>query len=452
MPSNKKYVMGIFDDSKTAVNMSRQEKFKELTEFFTRFKYKGKIIVKNSINDILDEAVNYDADYCIIQCVGHLIKDESFFNYIEEYVNNIDFFVTGHIMDKQSKNSANPKGNGYYGLHKQCLLVNLAYYNKFDRPVFGNKEDNEEQRLAKAARHSKDIHDDYTPISLAPTEETCICTPLVDGWNFINTSLKNGLTVYNFHPKIRNTKQYVYPNKSIEELENQLSWINSIISIAPNCVFFWNTEKYYDIKHLKKTNKVNKLYSVAASFKPNMILHEVGFTEDTVVEYYDYSKSALAFKKLLIQHWDGEDYPAFLKWATAKYSINETKGAGTENKSYNELWEREIERWGTEATLKEHWTNYRKLSHNYTYTNIFKDPAAITSRITNDENLIIWWSNAFHTVNAHYTLGLTGVKQAYDNWITAIYEKNKNIQILGVDYLNNTIRSGYLKEYLNEYR
>ena len=33
------------------------------------------------------------------------------------------------------------EGDGYYGLHKQCLLVNLDYYKKFDKPVYGSKNE-----------------------------------------------------------------------------------------------------------------------------------------------------------------------------------------------------------------------------------------------------------------------------------------------------------------------
>ena len=155
------------------------------------------------------------------------------------------------------------------------------------------------------------------PLSLKPTEELTICTPLVDGWNFINTSLQNDLTVYNFHPKIRESKEFIYPSTSTRELENQLSWINNIVSYAPTCVFFWNTENYIDLRNLA-IEPIKKLYSVVASFKPNMILHKFGFYDDTEIVFYDYSKQALAFKKLLLKEWDGEDYPSFFRLCCSK--------------------------------------------------------------------------------------------------------------------------------------
>ena len=48
-----------------------------------------------------------------------------------------------------------------------------------------------------------------------------------------------------------------------------------------------------DLKYVKfpKGKKVKKLYSVAAAFKPNMILETFGFDENTEIVFYDYSKN-----------------------------------------------------------------------------------------------------------------------------------------------------------------
>ena len=375
--------------------------------------------------------------------------EANFFNLVEKWIDKQNFFVTGHIMDKNKKNKNNPSGEeGYYGLHKQCMLVNLDYYKKFDKPVFGKKNSGEEF-VVKAKRHVKDIHDDYTPLSLAPTEELTICTPLVDGWNFINTSLANDLTVYNFHPKIREFKQYIYPSTSAEELSKQLNWIQNIVDYAPQCVFLWNTENYKDLKYVPLKAPVNKLYSVAASFKPNMILNHFGFHEETEIVFYDYSKPSLAFKKLLVTQWDGEDYPAFVTWALTKYNFSETGGVETQTLTRQELWEREINWWGSEKAIKEHWDRYKLLKHSYTHVDICDSPEKVTSKITNEENSIIWWSNAFHTVNAQYVRGLQGVTDCYNTWIKQINSKNPDIWILGKDYLDRPIEGNKIKDYVN---
>jgi len=453
MGLNKDYVVGIYNDTTFSNHMTKPEKLKELTEFFTRFKYFGPIITANSVNAVLDKALTHDVKYCIVQATGHIIQEAAFFRHIEKWIEKQNFFVTGHIMDKNKPNKNNPKGEkGYYGLHKQCMLVNLDYYKKFDKPVFGNKSSTKEETVVKAIRHSKDIHDDYTPLSLRPTEELTVCTPLVDGWNFINVSLENELSVYNFHPKIREAKQYIYPSTSAEDLATQLNWIQNIVEYAPTCVFLWNTENYLDLKYVKLKNPIKKLYSVAASFKPNMILNTFGFGDDTEVVFYDYSKPALAFKKLLLTHWDGTDYPSFISWALSKYNFSETGGAGTETKTRQELWEREIQAWGSEKNIQEHWLRYKKLKHTYVHVDICESPEKITKLITNEKDSVIWWSNAFHTVNAQYVRGLQGVKDCYNKWLENINDQNPNIWILGKDYLDKPVEGNILKEYLNGIR
>ena len=450
MGVNKNYIVGILDDSSVIPNPTAAQKSKELTEFFTRFKYFGKILSGTSVNEILDKALEEYKKYCLIHCVGHLIKEAHFFNLLEKWMDSHNFFITGHIMDKQNPNSAHPDGDGYYGLHKQCLLVNLDYYKKFDKPVYGSKNQKESVNISKAIRSVHDIHDDYTPLTLKPTDETLVCTPLVDGWNFINKSLENGLTVYNFHPKIREQKQYVYPNKSAEELNRQLYWINNIVTYAPTCVFLWNTEGYQDLKYVKLNESIDHIYSVAAAFKPNFILNKFGFKDTTKVTYFDYSKQALAYKRMLLEHWDGEDYPRFIQWAKSKYSINETAGTRTENETPDDLWIRELNYWGSEKTLKNHLQDYKTLEHKYFHCDICSNPKKVTNKITNADTQVIWWSNVFHTVNAHYLRGLQGVKNCYNDWIQQINNKDENIYIMGKDYLNRPVEGGTLKEYLNE--
>ena len=451
MGLNKNYVVAIFDDPAFASkNMTIQEKRAEITGFFTRFKYFGPIIYGNSVNEVLDKALEHDVKFCVVQSVGHIVREASFFKLLEKWMEKKNFFVTGHIMDKDTPNSNWIEGDGYYGLHKQCILVNLDYYKKFNKPVWGDAKHklDKPEHLAAANRHAQDIHDDYTPLSLRPTEETKVCTPFFSGWNFINTSLENGLTVYNFHPKVRDAKEFVYPTSSIQDLQTQLSWVNNIVNYAPQCVFLWNTETYLDLKYCKIQEPVRHLYTLAASFKPHIILNTFNFEDDAIVNFYDYSKPALAYKKMMLTQWNGEDYPAFINWARKKYQFNETHGTLTENETDDFLWKREISWWGGEDIIKEHWKRYKKLKHTWTHVDISKDCTPITNKIVNEPGSVIWWSNAFHTVNAHYLHGLKGVTESYNNWIKQIKTNNPDMWILGKDFLDRPIEGGQIKDYV----
>ena len=105
MGLNKNYIVGIYNDSSFSAHITKPEKLKELTEFFTRFKYFGPIIVANSVNEVLDKALEHDVKYCIVQATGHIIQEAAFFRHIEKWIEKQNFFVTGHIMDSHTPNS-----------------------------------------------------------------------------------------------------------------------------------------------------------------------------------------------------------------------------------------------------------------------------------------------------------------------------------------------------------
>jgi len=449
------YIIGIYDDRSQIFRKDLAERYKELTEFFIRHMSSPtprEIIYGKSINEVLNKALLTSNSHCLVMSIGHFIQSPKFFKYMDDWTDKVDFFITGHIIDRDSGNSQENSDNHYYGLHKQCLLVNLKYYKEFENPEWGInvKDSGMPEKVAVAQRASEDIHDDYTPLFLNPTQDTKVCTPYVDGWNFINTSLKNNLKVYNFHPKIRVTKRYAYPNKDLNTLKEQLDWIVNILNGATDCVFFWNTEAMFDVKKYAKTtiHPVKKLYSVAAGFKPNYILHSIGFEEDTEVIYFDYSKQALSFKKALIELWDGRDYPNFLRELKKKFKVNETFGSQTEGRTYEELWQKELTYWELEEIFYEHWQRYKKLKHTFIHCNLLENPEKIIHNIDNTDNSYIWWSNCFHTVTAHYTMSLNELETLYNNYLKNIHAQNNNIVVFGADHLDKKIEGASISELL----
>ena len=89
--------------------------------------------------------------------------------------------------------------------------------------------------------------------------------------------------------------------------------------------------------------------------------------------------------------------------------------------------------------LKNIGIRYKILKHTYIHCDICDQPERVTSKITSETDSVIWWSNAFHTINAQYLRGLSGVKECYENWCNQINEKNSNIWILGKDYLDKPV-------------
>ena len=102
------YIIGIYDDRNTLYNQSLGNRYKELTEFFIRHMKTStnNFIVEKSINDVLNKALEKNIeDYCVVMAIGHFINSPNFFRYIETWIEKTNFFITGHIIDKESNNS-----------------------------------------------------------------------------------------------------------------------------------------------------------------------------------------------------------------------------------------------------------------------------------------------------------------------------------------------------------
>jgi hypothetical protein len=117
-----------------------------------------------------------------------------------------------------------------------------------------------------------------------------------------------------------------------------------------------------------------------------------------------------------------------------------------------QLWQDEINKWGGESVIREHWHAYRQLRHEYIVCNLLKDQASLLNAIDNRAGSAIWWSNAFFTIYSNWLYTAEERKALYDDWIARLAERNPDIFLYGSDYNNinvNHIRAG---EYLEQYQ
>ena len=180
------------------------------------------------------------------------------------------------------------------------------------------------------------------------------------------------------------------------------------VANAPRGVFLWNLEPHDDVRNLPNGFEppIYDLYSVAAGFKPNMILESLGFDARTRVVFFDYSARALEVKRLLLEEWDGRDFPAFLPPSSGTCRlIPRTTTCGTAPRrrhstprAAERAWERELEAWGGEREFEEHWSRYRRLRHEFVHCDVLGDVAGLLALVEPERSAVIWWSNAFFTV------------------------------------------------------
>jgi hypothetical protein len=446
-------------------------KLRNLTLSWSRYDYHRRIIEETSIDRILMEALESGYKYCFIQSYGHIISEHwypeeqkgiSLLTALEHWIEETDFFVTGHILHQ----------NGVYGLDEKCLLVDLEDYREWDCPAF-NPQCPEPVEVIRPVDRSR---------GLFPTDQVNMTRPQLPGWNFIRESLERQKPVYRFNEDIRHlTLNLVsreptpgfthYLTQGLADFSAQgeehlltedqtkfLTLVDLQFKNAPHGVFLWNLEPYDDIASPAQGFQppLTSLYSVAAGFKPNRILFTHGFDEKTRVVFFDYSLKALEVKRVLHEEWDGEDFPRFVKYLFRKFPYPETyyqlwKDVTPENLDWRDIdrmWLQELEKWGGEDVFRQHWKEYKKLKHLYIHCNILTDPGPLIDCIEPEPNAVIWWSNAFFTMYSNWHYPVDERKQYFEDWINKLAQKNPHLLVNGSDYNNTGINHISVQQYL----
>jgi hypothetical protein len=476
-------VIGVLDISNEMSDPVVADKYRGFTISWSRYDYRDEIIEASSVDQILEEAAKRDFRWCLILPFGHIIAErwtpehwqsQDLFSALEDRLDQGDFLVAGKITGEP---------NTWFGFKDRCLLVNLEKYRQLSAPLFDVPcEASVEVPTAKRQMKQDRV------AALLPTEKTERQHPALAGWNFIATSLRNGIRVVDFDDSLRGSildldatcpartraiAQYLDqgimnydPSAGHPELgPDQVTFLNMVqpqTTSATNGVFLWNIEAYDDVETPSDDFRppLSSLYSVAAGFKPNRILQTHGWDASTRVVYFDYSPNALAVKKYMVDHWDGNDFPKFVDRLFDGFPYPETfyqlwDGLTPENvepRDIQRMWQRELERWGTAQSFREHWQAYRKLPHEFVCCNVLTDPSPLYDQFVRESSAVIWWSNAFFTVYGNWFYTLDERRQMYENWIRQIAERNPDLLLFGSDHNNVNVNSLGALEYWEAYQ
>ena len=226
-------------------------------------------------------------------------------------------------------------------------------------------------------------------------------------------------------------------------------------------MFLWNIEAYDDIEWPPPGfhRPVSTLYSVAAGFKPNRILHSHGFDENTRVVYFDYSPNALDVRRCLVEQWDGDDFPDFVRVLFQRFPYPDTfyqlwdhrTSADVDWNDVAEVWQREMDRWGGKAAFRDHWRRYRELEHVYLCCNLLQDPGPLLETMIPESSAVIWWSNAFFTMYGNWFFSWDERQRAYQDWVDQLAACNPQLYLYGSDSTNANVNCIQAAEYRQYY-
>ncbi|MCA9140264.1 MAG: hypothetical protein KDB00_26015 [Planctomycetales bacterium] len=476
-------VLGVLDISESISDPMVARKYRDLTISWSRYDYRDEIVEADCVDAILERASTLGYQWCLVLPYGHVIVERwtpqhwqkrDLWTALSELATPGDFLVAGKIVGDSER---------WFGFEHSCLLVNLEKYNQLSAPRY---ELDCPDPIDLPRVQCCNVDDSISVLS--PTGQHEKKRPALSGWNLIAASLAHDLPVYGFDDDVcrgildlssecpaRTRAFAAYLGHGIEtydrdsgdpELgEDQVAFLNMVYpqtTGAPNGVFLWNIESYADIEKPREEFKppISALYCVAAGFKPNRILQTHGFDASTRMVYFDYSPSALATKRYMVDHWDGEDFPDFIDQLTREFPHPQTfyqlwgdlTPDNVTRSDMQQMWEQELDKWEGAENFRNHWRAYVQIPHEFICCNLLVDPSLLTEKISDDPNAVIWWSNAFFTMYGNWFYSLDERKQMYERFIRQISRRNPELSLYGSDDNNMNVNSVLAGEYWEAYQ
>lgn len=245
---------------------------------------------------------------------GTIIKRaRKFMKAVTRLCNSKDFLVCGHIMNHK----------GFYPyLHPQFFVVDLRRFRQLNKSI--DWSDNAHIPQASA----NNIHDDYTPVALYPTDHYGRATfhPRSFGSYLIHESMEEGIPVINVPHNVRNHKYFLYPNdngdafgQAIKDMregkifslshDGQNNHLQSVMdTVKEKAVYVFNSER----TSIPNVTNVDKFFCVASGFMPLRLWSSCG-TPQSSITLFDFNDVSLTFWKDALKNWDGRDFPAYLE-------------------------------------------------------------------------------------------------------------------------------------------
>jgi len=376
---NEEIVFCMVDYTHTITDDWTREVIKNLSDFvLSNIVGKGYTVLQG-VNEeaLLTRAVSDNYKHAVVLSTGtEFINGSAFFEALEHAV-KLDYFIQGHIPDR---------GEGYYQLHEQCYIINIEMYRDIGSPIIGKSSYYDYHEQVVPLRSEENIHDDYTPVWIAPGTETRVYAHKWHGWNIISEALEKNLPILVFQEDIRNNKKFYYPDY-IPAFRKAQEYLYGKQVVSSQALFYpFNTETpaYFN------NGNINQLVVQASGLNWIDYLTQNGYTSETTVNFVDNNLFALECMQEIVK-WDGRDYPTFIK----NYINERCKFLNIDIQQRIAI---------PISSLEEHWINF--LQKNTQWLDLWKDiKNKVTFKFTHADLVLnrslpveAWLSNKSNTV------------------------------------------------------
>lgn len=294
----------ILDRTNQCQSTWSKELVKNLSDYvISNIVSKGYNVLEGLDEDLLLQEASKSYDYAVILSTGtEFINGSKFFDAVTKYVHTTEFFLLGHIPDRD---------DGYYELHDQCYLINLKKYKSLNYPAVGQFAFYSAHTQVRPERSTDNIHDDYTPCWVKPGNgESQVYKHKWHGWNILSVALASNEPVKVFPDVFRNNKKYYYPNYEPSFIPAS-AFLYGKQSVASQTLFYpVNTESLVEIEF---EGPIQQLVIQASGMQWVQYLLKYGYNETTVVRFVDYNLFALECMQAVLSRWNGNNYINFVR-------------------------------------------------------------------------------------------------------------------------------------------
>lgn len=403
-------------------------------------------LLSNNIDDIISQAAALAVDYVYIVAYGHRMIGIDHLSACVAHLESTSHAALAHILQDDPDNDSQ-----FYSLHNQCMLIDLAKWQQAGRPQCGSNTRVVDCALPAITRSQENFHDKYTPYWISPSTQPAkqYSGILREGWQLIKGLIESGQSIGNFPQEIRKLKMHLYPESGgpfesiivdgIDEIPinfNQRQYLRSTnFKTAQRTVFVYNTDPMQNQVPLvyNKATRLDNIYAVAAGFRPLQLLNACDYHSKTKIIYFDYSQSALNFKKWLWETWDGNNYNQAIEYYKTHIDPQFSPAWFT-GKIYDQQWISVLEYFGGKESWLKFWQAYQNLPHEFIHCNLFGNYQTLLDHMQNHAgNNLVWFSNSFHTEAALRHYSGAKLKRMYDQCLEDFANHNTSIQICGTN-------------------
>ena len=397
-----------------------------------------KIICGDEIHTVLQEALDANYDYCVMQAAGCQIKNLSFHYDILDFINETDFGVAGHPLWK-------PDGR-WLELHHQFFIVNLKAWKDVERPEFGIWE-REERMLPVVERSEENFHDDYTPLWVKATGKHAMQPGACQGWKLMAAMFDGGYTVSTLSEKMRLSKFYIYPDHETEKFEdslrtltpypnqnwNQNKWIEDC-KFVKDQIWLFNSE-YMEIPN---QNKYDIAVSTASGFKIFDLFRQPRLTDSAKIIIYDFNPKSIAWYEHFY-NWHNEDLLECIRAFPDRDHftwVGQWDPTFVENQGFAEGLKTVYDYFG-ENNFKNYWIKFKNMPVEFHQIDLYNKPEVLADLVAGPGKKFINLTNIFSTDATQVIFGHAECIAAQGRCLGYLYSVDPTIDVTLYNYWNH---------------